>query len=167
MRKPYSPTYKAKLLERLTGPNAITAHRLSKETGVSQQTFSRWKQELRDNPVVAGKKSKKSKRPKGRTTWKLDDKLRVLTEARELVGPALGAYLRREGVHPDLLQAWRNALDQHATGTADKRRIRELERELRRKEKALAEAAAILVLQKKMRQFLGGEEDNTNEDFES
>jgi hypothetical protein len=113
---------------------------------------------------VARKKRKKSKT---KITWKLDDKLRVLTEVRDLVGPALGAYLRREGVHPDQLQAWRDALDQPAAGTADKRRIRELERELRRKEKALAEAAAILVLQKKMREILGGEDDDTSEGFES
>jgi transposase-like protein len=161
MRKPYSLAFKAKLLERLTGPNAISAHRLSKETSVSQQTLSRWKQEAKDSPYVARKK------PKIKKTWKLDDKLRVLTEARDLVGPALGAYLRREGLHPDQLQAWRDALDQHATGTADKRRIRELERELRRKEKALAEAATILVLQKKMREILGGEADDTSEDSES
>jgi hypothetical protein len=38
---------------------------------------------------------------------------------------------------------------------ADKKQIRQLEKELRRKERALAEAAALLVLRKKLKAFYG------------
>ena len=51
--------------------------------------------------------------------------------------------------------------------TSDKRRIRELERELRRKDRALAEAAALLLLQKKMRELLGDEDGDTEESTEN
>jgi hypothetical protein len=43
---------------------------------------------------------------------------------------------------------------------ADKKRIAELERELRRKDKALAETAAILVLRKKMNAFWGNDSED-------
>ena len=43
---------------------------------------------------------------------------------------------------------------------ADKKRIKELERELRRKEKALAEAAALLVLRKKFNAYWEEKEDS-------
>ena len=41
------------------------------------------------------------------------------------------------------------------------RRIRELEKELRRKDKALAETAALLVLKKKANAIWGDEDDDT------
>jgi hypothetical protein len=47
------------------------------------------------------------------------------------------------------------------TRTAESRKIRELERELRRKDKALAEAAALLVLKKKLAVLWEDEDDST------
>jgi hypothetical protein len=50
---------------------------------------------------------------------------------------------------------------------ATTRRIRKLERELARKEKALAEAAALLVLKKKVEDLWEDEDDDTGEKNES
>ena len=73
-----------------------------------------------------------------------------------------GAWCREHGVYPQELEQWRTAATQaladpgdgarisHREQKADRRRIKELERDLRRKEKALAEAAALLVLSKKL-----------------
>ena len=74
---------------------------------------------------------------------------------------ARGAWCRSNGVYPQQLAQWRVAATaalaepQEASGATqqtkqDRRRIKELERELQRKEKALAEAAALLVLSKKV-----------------
>ena len=79
--------------------------------------------------------------------------------------------LRREGVHAAELDAWRSAALEAlrgrsavpATSAADRKRIQQLERELARKEKALAEAAALLMLQKKVRAYLGDEDALTDE----
>ena len=67
------------------------------------------------------------------------------------------------------MRAWREALEEKpsVSSSSDKRRIKELERELRRKDKALAEAAALLILQKKMQDLLGGEDDDMDESAES
>ncbi len=85
-----------------------------------------------------------------------------------------GAFLRR-GVHEAELEQWRAAVldagqaalegggSRAATRGVEGKRIKELERELRRKDKALAEAAALLVLQKKVREIWGDGDDDTDE----
>jgi hypothetical protein len=83
-----------------------------------------------------------------------------------------GAWLRQQGLHEAELVQWRqtmvDALDEPRSEAAVKnvvqsKRIRQLERELQRKEKALAEAAALLILQKKVRALWEAEDDDTPE----
>jgi transposase-like protein len=104
-----------------------------------------------------------------------EDKLRILRESARLEGAALGAFLRHEGVHEADLEGWREAVDEAALAalagrrqrSAEQKRVRKLEGELRRKEKALAEAAALLVLAEKARALWGDhEDDNTTESDE-
>jgi transposase len=87
-------------------------------------------------------------------------------EARGLDDEALGAFLRREGIHKAHLDQWQrdvlNALGAKPSKTkanvADMtahKRVKELEVELNRKDKALAETAALLVLQKKVQDLWG------------
>ena len=93
----------------------------------------------------------------------------MVVEAAALNEAERGEYCRQRGLYPEQLQAWRRACEQaNADKTASRpkhgdaaapRRIRELERELRRKEKALAEAAALLVLRKKAQAIWGKDED--------
>ena len=85
----------------------------------------------------------------------------------------LGAFLRREGIHESQLEEWRAKATEAATGalkaphakrserTPEARRIKELERELLRKDKALAEVAALLALKKKVQEIWGDEDDDT------
>ena len=103
--------------------------------------------------------------------WTGAEKLRVVIEARGLSETDLGTLLRREGLHETDLTAWQAAAEaalspgRHAGTSAeqqrDQRRIHELERELRRKDAALAETAALLVLKKKVQEIWGDEADGT------
>ena len=74
--------------------------------------------------------------------------------------------MRENGLHEEELQAWTLALETpravapSATTKADAKRIRQLEKELARKDKALAETAALLVLKKKAALYFGVEEDD-------
>jgi hypothetical protein len=93
--------------------------------------------------------------------WTVEQKARVLTEASKLTGEELTAYLQRERVRLAEYEQWRLALDEGgAASTSTTKRIRQLERELARKEKALAEAAALLVLKKKVDTLYGEDEDD-------
>jgi len=102
--------------------------------------------------------------------WTLVEKLRVLLEASRVGESQLGELLRREGLHAAQLTAWRAEVEAalgdgvtrgKRSASAATKRIKELERELRRKDRALAEAAAILVLKKKVAAPGGGGGDDT------
>ena len=92
-------------------------------------------------------------------------------ETAALNAAELGEYCRQRGLYPQQAQAWRSACEQandcerarvsrgRAQEAEQRRRIRTLERELRQKEKALAEAAALLVLSKKAAAIWGEDED--------
>jgi hypothetical protein len=95
----------------------------------------------------------------------------LLTQSEGLAGDDLGEFLRREGVHEADLAEWRSAAlvglgtrPKTSAVSADARRVRELERELLRKDKALAETAALLVLKKKVQEYWGDEDDSTKKE---
>jgi hypothetical protein len=103
-------------------------------------------------------------------SWAACEKFAAVLHCASLSAHGLSEYCRRNGLYPEQIERWRLACEQ-ANDTAsareaglqklqrgDRDRIRHLESELRRKEKALAEAAALLVLQKKAR-AVWGEED--------
>ena len=101
--------------------------------------------------------------------WDSPAKFAVVLEAASLNEEALAAYCRSKGLYVEQVRVWRAACEQAnarrdvdvATHTqqhkTDKRRIVELERELHRKEKALA--ATLLVLAKKYRACPQQDED--------
>jgi transposase-like protein len=96
--------------------------------------------------------------------WTVEQKARLLAEASKLDGEQLSAYLEQEGVKFAEFERWRTALeDDGRAPTATAKRIRKLERELARKEKALAEAAALLVLKKTVQSLDHDEDGDTDE----
>jgi len=155
MTKPFSVAFKQKMVQRLTGNNAVSASQLAREAGVRQQNLSRWLQEARSLPIMVDKPKRTARE------WTVERKARVLAAASTLDGEALTAYLKREGVKFPEYEQWRIALDKGgAASAATNKRIRQLERELARKEKALAEAAALLILKKKVATLYGEDEDD-------
>jgi len=155
MSKPFSVAFKQKMIQRLTGKNALSASQLARETGVAQQNLSRWLLQAHSLPIMADKP-----KPAVRE-WSVEQKARALADAYQLDGEELSTYLEREGVTLAEYEQWRMALDEGGRASAaTNKRIRQLERELARKEKALAEAAALLVLKKKVQTLYGEDEDD-------
>ena len=146
----YSTAFKANMVKKLMVPGGPTASALSARSGISQPTLSRWLRDARDEGMSSQPK-RPSKVPRRPGEWKSEEKLRIVVEAAGLEGDALGELLRYEGVHEADLTEWRRSVllalgAKTQPGSGDARRIRELERELLRKDKALAETAALLVL---------------------
>jgi transposase-like protein len=169
----YSETFKAQIVQKLTRPGGPSANALSGEVGVHQSTLSRW---LREAHVPWQVSSSPAPDEPGTTMparrpqdWTAEEKYAVLIEAASLPDEELGAFLREKGLHQANLKQWRQAMltalgeskARSSKPTAETRRIRELERELARKEKALAEAAALLLLKKKAQALWGDEDDIT------
>lgn len=161
----HSEGFKARMVQRMAGPEGISATRLSREVGVAQPTLSRWLREATLNGMSSKPKGKGSSGSRVRS-W--EEKLEVVLKASALSDEELGAFLRHEGVHEAQLREWREAVASALKPkpgarkrSPEARRIRELEKELRRKDAALAEAAALLTLSKKVRELWGDEDDDT------
>lgn len=174
MARSYSASFRTKMVQRLVGPRAVPAYQLAQEVGVHTSTLSRWLRDAqasamstpngtkKDSPPAVAAKDTPGRKKSG------EDKVRLVFAAEALAAEELGALLRREGVHDAELEAWRTALKSAAVAalngtvpnavparSTERKRIVELERELRRKDRALAEAAALLILAKKVQGLWG------------
>ena len=170
----YTEGFKSNMIRKMARPNGISASALAKESGVPQQSLSRW---LRNANVVdepghssISKEPGRTMTPKRPQDKSAEEKLKIVMEAETVAEDQIGAFLRRNGIHEVQLREWRgmmlSGLQKPAKASSkpsgDTRRIHELEKELLRKDKALAEAAAILILKKKAQSIWGGEDEPTD-----
>jgi transposase-like protein len=146
----YGKEYKDRVVARLLPPESASVERVSAEVGVSTSTLERW--------LADALESASGGEP--RRVWTAAARLQAVIATASLDETAKSAWCREQGVYPQELTQWgASALDaladpkaasSGASHGAERRRVKELERELRRKDKALAEAAALLVLSKKL-----------------
>ena len=155
----YPAELREHLVERMLGPEKRSACSLARETGVSQTTLSRWNQDARSVASMTRNTNDPddppARPPRRPQDWTPEERLRAVIESSVLSDADLGAWLRREGLHTATLAQWKEAALRGLSGGsgagADAKRMKDLERELIRKDKALAEAAALLVLRGKMK----------------
>ena len=157
----YSTELKASVFAMMLPPHNMPLQRLSREEGISIGTLSLWRAEARARGKLlpdgqAG--------PEG---WTARDKFAAAIETAAMNEAELSEYCRSRGLYPERIRAWREACEraddwdraasrQIARETKDaQQRIRDLERELARKETALAEAAALMAPRKKSRRDPG------------
>jgi DNA-binding transcriptional MerR regulator len=144
----YGEAFRRRVVARMLPPESAELGALSKEVGVSVQTLEKWREEVQTMPA------------RGRA-WSAAARLEAVITTAALNEADKGAWCREHGVFLAELEQWRAsaaaalAEPEEARASpqqtrADKKRIKELERELQRKDKALAEAAALLVLSKKV-----------------
>lgn len=159
----YSPELKAQIVRKMMPPNRQTVVSLSEETGISAPTLYAWKKQFRNQGFVV---PTKPVNPEG---WDAKAKLAALIQTSPMNEVERSAYCREHGLYAEQLDAWRAEFESLLAGdsvaskgqlAAERKKIRQLEKELHRKEKALAEAAALLTLSKKARAIWGTDEDN-------
>jgi transposase len=143
----YGQEFRDRAVARLLPPESASIKDVALSVGVSESTLERWRSEALANPAQ-------------RREWTPAARFEAVLATAAMDEASKGAWCRSNGVYPHELAVWReqaiNAMAQTgekrltaAEAKQDRRRIKELERELRRKDKALAEAAALLVLSKK------------------
>ena len=170
----YTEGFKRKMIQRMLKPGGPSASALSQEVGVSQSSLSTWLRKAKENgrgeaSLPRPERKDEAEMKKRPQDWSWEEKSRVVVAARGLKGEELGAFLRKEGLHEVQLRDWEMGMREGlkprgrkpTRNAADVKRIKELERELRRKEKALAEAAALVILKKKMEALWGDEDEGT------
>lgn len=158
------PTERRESVVRRMLTEAISIPALAKETGIAPWTLYRWRETAKTNGEAVSKTKKHEK-------MSAAQKVAMVVETAAFNEAELAEYCRKQGLYPEQIKAWRDACEQATAGhlvpmkqlrdakTADQKRIKELERELRRKDKALAETAALLILRKKAAAIWGEGED--------
>lgn len=159
----YSEGFKQSILKRVLPPCNEGIRQVSRETGVNKQTICNWLNEYRSGKFPA------ERRDLSPRDYSLKEKYHVLLESSKYSDEDIGRYLRERGVHTEHLTMWdqeiRDMLDKK-NGNKDsevnllKKRIKALEKELNRKDKALAETTALLVLKKKLDALIMEDEDD-------
>ena len=162
--KYYSNERKAELLKMLLPPLNLTMAEVCQREGVSDVSLRTWRNKSK---AEGGMVSDSNEATEG---WSAEMKFAAVLETATLSEIDLSEYCRCKGLYPEQIAAWRQAfingvktekLQANDGRRADKKRIEALERELSRKEKALAETAALLVLRKKLNDYWGVDnEDN-------
>jgi transposase len=158
------------MVSKLVGPHAVSANALARETGLAQATLSRWLKEASTlKRTMPPKDDENPPPPKQLQEWTPEEKFAVVLEVASLTEGELGVFLRSKGLTTAILDEWREQAMTGLRGTKQvsatvvgSKRIKDLERELARKDKALAEAAALALLQKKVQALFGAEDDDTD-----
>jgi transposase-like protein len=143
-------------------PNSQSVAAISRETGISQPTLYAWKKHLQSQGHVVPSK------PSAPDHWDAKTKLAAVIRTAPMNEAERSTYCREQGLYVEQLEAWKQAFEatnplEPAISKADlaamRKQHRQLEKELHRKEKALAEAAALLTLSKKAKAIWGTDED--------
>ncbi|MCY0857241.1 IS3 family transposase [Cupriavidus sp. D39] len=153
--KRYTAERREWAVEQMMPPLNRSVVELAKATGITTVTLRTWREMARAAGRIVPGDGKQSDQ------WSSADKFRVVLETAPLSEAELSEYCRMKGIQPEQIRQWREAceqanavapakrsLAQRREDEAAQKRVRELERELKRKNAALAETAALLVLQK-------------------
>ena len=160
----YSPEFKEQVVRKMMPPHNQSVANLHRETGVSVPSLYAWKRHFQGKGYVVPAKISP---PDG---WDNKAKLAAVIETALMNEAERSEYCRKHGLYPEQIEAWKTAFEASesleavpatkAELAAERKKSRALEKELRRKEKALAEAAALLTLSKKAQAIWGTNEDD-------
>ena len=153
----YGQTFKDRAVARLLPPEGATAEVVAKEAGIDVGTLQRGREDAQSRPA------------RGRA-WTAPARLDAVITTAAMSQADKSAWCREHGVYPTELEKWLSSAtasladpeEARASPQAtrkDRKRIKELERELHRKDRALAETAALLVLSKKVEAIFRRGED--------
>ena len=152
----YSQERKEAVLKKMLPPNNMAIAELAKQEGISEATLYGWRKQARNAGQLMPNADDS---PAG---WSSRDKFAAVLSTATMSEAEIAEYCRQQGLYPHQVSQWRAACEQandwdqatakqlKETTRADRKKLKQLENELSRKEKALAEAAALLVLRKKL-----------------
>lgn len=152
----YSSEFKDAIVTKIMNRGKTSVLEVCEREGISLSAAYKW---LKRGSLPAMKSKSASKK------WSAKEKLKAVSVSLTASDAETGLYLRKEGLHSQQVADWQGQVltslepTSKRGGGKDVRddRILELERELLRKDKALAEASALLILQKKVNLIWGDE----------
>jgi transposase-like protein len=156
----YSTNIKRTAVEKILGPSRIPVSEVSEEMGINKRTLYGWLKKSRNGDMNVNKRRSNNHK------IRFQEKYRAVLEYKRLSEENLGKWLREKGYREDQIKLWEkeietalDKIDTEPSGEIEKE-LRELKKELLRKDKALAEVSALLILKKKLNILMGVEEDS-------
>ncbi len=158
----YSVGFKQGVLKKVLPPESRPISEVSKETGLADQTIRNWMERARNGTMAVedGEIAPGERRS--------SEKLRLVIESKSIQPERMGEWLREKGLHSEHIPLWEQELTSIVADKDDalkhelqltKKKLKETERELARKDKALAEFAALVALKKKADAIWGDDEE--------
>lgn len=164
MKTKYSKIFKIEAVKKAVSRSPNTSLKaISSSLNVSVSTLHGWikameNKDLRDTSSSGGEKSPHA--------WSPKERLQAIIDTGQMTSDAISEYCRKKGIFPHHIEQWKSGfvnpkpLKDAEDLKSLKKEIIKLNHELNRKEKALAEAAALLVLKKKAQEFWGSNEED-------
>lgn len=153
----YGQGFKDRAVARLLPPESAAVEDVALAVGVGAETLQRWREQAQSGPARLRR-------------WTAGSRLEAVIATAPMPEANRSAWCREHGMFPTELEKWRASAtaalaepeEARASPQAtrqDRKRIKELERDLLRKDRALAETAALLVLSKKVAAIFSKAED--------
>ncbi len=147
----YTKDYKKRVMSRLQAANSEAVSADTAETGIPKSTLYTWINKARkQGKVIPNNEANPN------IKWSKDNKIRIVMETYAINEEELSSYCRKHGLYKETINQWRELVEDAFDPPTKSPELQEankknskLEKELRYKDKALAEAAALLVLRKK------------------
>jgi transposase-like protein len=174
MKARFTQSFKIQAVEKaLSCPEETSLKEIAENLGVGYSTLGKWiakanNQELEtvsDETLSSFSRMPKERRPQD---WSLEERLNMVITCGSPDKDAMSQHCRTQGIYPHHIKQWQqdfmnetqlnNKPKSSSALNELKRENKALKKELRRKDKALAETAALLVLQKKVNAIWGNDE---------
>lgn len=177
MRATFNQSFKIQAVEKaFNREEGVSLRAVARSLGIGNSTLNNWISKSRkqmsggfskaDNSNVNGVASER--RPQD---WSIEEKLDLVIRCGSMSEVEINQLCREQGLYGHHIKQWKEELgsgcmmSKQTPGAAENRQLKvenkALKKELRRKEKALAEAAALLILQKKANHLWGYDEDDS------
>lgn len=152
--KNLSPQAKESIVKKVLSSDGRTLSEIAKAHNIGVSTLGRWLRSYRKNGIISHK-------DKDYTSTKLSSQIKLehLLSTTSLNDKEVGAYCRKNGIYSFQLTEWKKEFMAEKKETSQELNIAELKalrdenkklkQEVRRKDSALAEATALLILKKK------------------
>ena len=174
MKAKFNQSFKIQAVEKALNRSAVTTlNEIANSLGIGCSTLSKWIVKARNHefdsvPPDEINRMTQDKRPQD---WTIEERLNMVVACASLSDEALSEFCREQGVYPHHVKQWKldfvsgNQSKGSVVSPSELKTLRQenkiLKKELNRKDKALAETAALLVLQKKVNAIWGNDEDNS------
>lgn len=169
MSQKFTQAFKIQAVEKaLSRAEGIRVLEIAESLGVGYSTLQKWIVKSKNHELESVQAMTNEKRPQD---WNQEERLNIVIECGSLSEEAINELCRAQGLYPHHITQWKEAFSNGSSMNTDTKKqtetkklrneIKELKKDLNRKNKALAETAALLVLQKKVNEIWGSSEDSS------